>query len=109
MSSLPWSTMEVNTNELLEEEIKRQLLIMRTAEPDSDEYAEAMTRYNDLHEHSLKEKQLKESKRARWFDAITTGALAGFTLTAESWTPITSRWMNSVMHPFKSKRDKLNL
>lgn len=105
MLALPWADEKPNPRKMLEDEIVRQLRIMKDNDPKSDEYKQALIRYKALHENSLKEDKLKESRRSRWFDALTTGALAGITLTAEQWTPLTSKWFGSIMHPFRSKRD----
>lgn len=98
---------DVTASELLDEEVKRQLEIMKANNVESDEYKQAIKRYEELHEQQLKELQLKENRRARWFDALVTGGLAGLTLTAEQWTPLTSKWFTSLMHPFRSKRTDL--
>jgi hypothetical protein len=102
--ALPWNEKQ-NPKKMLEDEIVRQLQIMKDNKPESDAYKQAMIRYENLHEHGLKEDKLKENRRARWFEALVTGALAGLTLTAEQWTPLTSKWYNSLMHPFRSRRD----
>lgn len=108
MLALPWADEKPNPRKMLEEEIVRQLKIMKDNKPESDAYKQALIRYKELHEHGLKEDKLKENRRSRWFDGLVTGALAGLTLTAEQWTPLTSKWYGSLMHPFRSKREKLD-
>lgn len=105
---LPWSD-RVSSKKLLEEEIVRQLVIMKTSSPESKEYQEALKSYNQLHNHSLKEKTIVEHKKTRWFEGATTGLLATAVLTAESWTPLTSKWWSSITRPFKTKGDDVNL
>lgn len=104
MLALPWAD-EPNPKKMLEEEIVRQLKIMKANKPESQEYKDALARYKELHDHSLKEKKIRESKRGRWFDALVTGTLAVATLTAEQWTPLTSKWAGTIMHPFRTKHD----
>lgn len=103
MLELPWSGL--NSRKLLEDEIVRQLAIMQTSEPESKEYKEALSRYTMLHDHSLSEKKIDEHKRSRWFEGATTGLLATALLTAESWTPLTSKWWMSITRPFRAKND----
>lgn len=105
MLMLPWSEKEKSSKELLEEEVNRQLRIMALNDPDSEEYKKSLVYYERLHENLLKEENLKESKSSRWFNALATIVLAGVTLTAESWTPLTSKWYNSLMRPIKGDRD----
>ncbi len=106
MFALPWND-KPNPKKMLKEEIVRQLTIMKNNDPDSAEYKTALIRFKELHEHGLKEDQLVENRRARWFDGLCTGALAGLTLTAEQWTPLTSKWYGAIMHPFRSKRSEI--
>mgnify|MGYP007069835471 CR=1 FL=1 len=103
MVALPWKKDEKSSDDLLNEEVKRQLLIMEKSDVDSPEYKFAFKNYTELHEEQLNEKKLHESKRSRWFSAICTGVLAVGTLTAEYWSPITSKWASSFIRPFKSK------
>lgn len=98
---LPGKT-EKKTN-LLDEEIERQLEIMRKSDVESPEYKFAFSNYKELHAEKLSEDKLKESKRSRWFEAGVTMVLAGVTLTSELWTPITSKWASSFMRPFKHR------
>ena len=92
---------KVSQKELLEKEIVRQLKIMKDNDPSSDQYKQALNTYKDLKEVSHKEKKLKESRYARWFDGLLTAALAGVTITADYWTPITSKWGNTFMRRFR--------
>lgn len=91
--------------ELLEKEIVRQLKIMKDNKPDSKEYQNALNTYKELKEISHKEKKLKESRYSRVFDALVTGLLAGVTITADYWTPVTSKWGNSFMRRFRHDDD----
>ncbi len=88
---------------IAEEEEVRLLRIMRDSDPDSTEYSKALLRYKELHTTVMDEKKLKESRVGRWFEALTTGGILIATLTAEQWTPLTSKWFTSVMHPFRSR------
>lgn len=108
MLSLPWND-ELSEKKLLEDEVVRQLVIMRTSEPESKEYQEALKKYTLLHEHSLKEKKLKEHKRSRWFEGLMTSGLAVTLLTAESWTPLTSKWWTGLTRPFRTRHDDFDL
>jgi len=105
---LPWSD-SLDSKKLLEEEVVRQLAIMKTSEPESEEYKQALARYNMLHDHSLKEKKIDEHKHSRWFDGMVTGLLATSLLTAESWTPLTSKWWTGITRQFRSKHDDIKL
>lgn len=105
MLALPWKEKDATSNDMIRKEVMRQLSIMKTTKPDSEEYKAAMARFKELHEHELKEAQVRENRRARWFDALSTLGLAVVTLTAEQWTPLTSKWFGSIMHPIRSKRD----
>ena len=100
---------KLDSNKLLEEEIVRQLAIMKTSEPESKEYQEALKRYNVLHGHSLKEKTIGEHKHARWFDGAITGIMATALLTAESWTPLTGGWWRDLTRKFRSRNDDIRL
>ena len=100
----PW-TDEPNPKKMLREEITRQLAVMAKSEPDSPDYNKALIRYERLHEEELKEAQLREHRRSRIWEGIVTGALAGITLSAEQWTPLTSKWCSSFMRPFRSRRN----
>jgi len=102
MLQLPGKTKDKTNVELLDEEVKRQLDILAKCDPQSEEYKKAYLMYERLHQEQLEEKRLKESRRARWFHAISTFVLAGMTMTAEYWTPITSKWGNSIMRPFRN-------
>ena len=102
MLQLPWKS-GLDSRKLLEDEIVRQLAIMQTSEPESQEYQEALKRYTMLHDHSLNEKKIDEHKHARWFDGIITGTLATALLTAESWTPLTSKWWTGITRKFRSE------
>jgi len=102
MLSLPWKK-DDDPSILLKKEVTRQLQIMSDSKPDSEEYKAALARYEHLHEHEIKDLKIRESRHARWFDALVTGGIMGFTLTAEQWTPLTSRWITGIMHPRKSK------
>lgn len=104
MLALPWSKEETEKT-LLEEEVKRTLRIMRDSDPTSDEYKKALVYYQRLNEQRLKERALIENRRGHWFDAFATLVLAGVTLTAEEWTPLTSKWYNTLMRPIKGHRD----
>lgn len=101
MLALPGKT-EKKTN-LLDEEINRQLEIMRESDVESPEYKFAFNNYKELHGEKLSEEKLKENRRSRWFEAGVTMVLAGVTLTSELWTPITSKWASSFMRPFKHR------
>ena len=100
MLALPGKDEKTNRS-MLEKEIERQLKVMEESDIDTPEYKFAFQNYKELHEEQLAEDKLVESKRSRWFDAICTGLLAGVTLTAEYWTPITSKWGSTLMRPFK--------
>ena len=89
--------------ELLDEEVKRQLRIMRDNDPESPEYKFAFKNYCELHREQLDEKKVKEHRKSRVFDAVVTGSLMIATLTSEYWTPITSKWASSFMRPFHHK------
>lgn len=102
MLALPGGKKEKKTN-LLEEELDRQLQIMKSHDVDSAEYKFAFNNYKELHAEKMSEEKLKESKHSRWFEAGVTVLLAGVTLTSELWTPITSKWASSFMRPFKHR------
>lgn len=105
MIALPWSRdKQIDSNELLEEEMVRQLVIMKKNDVNSEDYQKAMDKYEKLHDNLIKELRLKESRRARWFDGGLTGILAIVTLTAEQWTPLTSKWYSSIIKKFRSGR-----
>ena len=89
---------------IAEEEEVRLLRVLRDNDPSSKEYSQALVRYRELHSTVMGEKKLKESRVGRWFEALTTGGILIATLTAEQWTPLTSKWFTSVMHPFRSRR-----
>lgn len=105
---LPWSD-KLDSKQLLEDEIVRQLAIMKTSEPESKEYQEALKKYNVLHGHSLKEKTIDEHKHSRWFDGATTGILATVLLTADSWTPLTGSWWRDLTRKFRARNDDIRL
>ena len=106
MLALPWKK-DASSDELLEEEVNRLLAIMRDSKVDSEEYKTALIRYRELHEHSIKEKSLCEARRSRWFDFFGTLGICTLTLTAEQWTPLTSKWFNHVMHPIRTRRGEM--
>ena len=104
MLHLPWSS-GLNSKKLLEDEVVRQLAIMQTSEPESEEYQEALKRYTMLHDHALNERKIDEHKHSRWFEGAVTGILAIGTMTYESWTPLTSKWWSSLTRPFRRRDD----
>ena len=94
---------EVTNRDRLDKEVERQLKIMEKNDVESPEYKFAFQNYKELHEQQLSEDKLVESKHSRWFEAACTGVLAIMTITSEYWTPITSRWGNTIMRPFQGK------
>lgn len=109
MFSLPGvvAKSEDTEEKLLRTEIERQLKIMRDNDPESAEYRNAFRNYTELHKEEISDRKLKESRRGRWFDGICTFVLAGVTLTADYWTPITSQWGRSLMGKFHHRETKL--
>ena len=104
MLKLPGSS-SLNSKKLLEDEVVRQLVIMKTSEPESKEYQDALRRYTMLHDHSLNERKIDEHKHSRWFEGLTTMTLATVLLTAESWTPLTSKWWTGITRQFRVRND----
>ncbi len=100
---IPWKKRKSH-NRLLEEEATRLLLIMRDNSKDSDAYKKAFNQYRNVHYELLEEKKLTELRHSRWFEAATTGILAGVTMTQEYWAPITSKWASSITRPFKPRK-----
>lgn len=104
MLSLPGKIeMKKSNKKLLNEEIQRQLKIMAENKPDTPEYKFAFNNYKELHRELIEEKKLASSMKGRIFDALTTTGLMIGSMTYEYWTPITSRWANSFMKPFRHK------
>ena len=89
---------------IAEEEEVRLLRILRDSDPTSQEYSQALIRFKELHTSIMDEKKLKENRIGRWFEALTTGGILIATLTAEQWTPLTSKWFTSIMHPFRARK-----
>ncbi len=104
---MPWDK-GLDPNQMLEDEMVRQLAIRQTSEPGSKEYSTTLVRYEKLHENALKESKLKEHRHARWFEGGVTGLLAISLLTVEQWTPLTSSWWRSITRPFRAKNDDLS-
>lgn len=102
MLALPWREHE-KTEELLREEVTRVLKVLSKSDPKSDEYEEALSLYERLNDQLTESKKIKASQRGRILDICGTGLLAVVTLTAESWTPLTSKWYNTIMRPVRGR------
>ena len=103
MLSLPWKKERPKSNvELLNEEVRRQLDILSKTDPSTEEYRKAYVIYERLHQELLEEAKLKEHRKSRWFNAFSTFGLAVVTITAEYWSPITSKWGSTIMRPFRN-------
>ncbi len=103
MLALPWKEHDKTETELLREEVNRVLLELSNTDPGSKEYTKLLVMYERLNGQLTEEKKIKASKHGRWIDILGTGLLAGITLTAESWTPLTSKWFNSIMRPIRGR------
>lgn len=99
MIRLPWSKKSPTAEELRRTEEVKLLKKMGQLDPNSEEYSQLLVRYEHLSAVSLNERKLKEARLTQVIDACTTGAMMGVTLTAEQWTPLTSKWYNSLMRP----------
>ncbi len=103
MLALPWREHEKTEEELLREEVTRVLKVLSKSDPKSDEYEEALSLYERLNDQLTESKKIKASQRGRILDICGTGLLAVVTLTAESWTPLTSKWYNTIMRPVRGR------
>lgn len=103
MLALPWREHEKTEEELLREEVTRVLKVLSKSDPKSDEYEEALSLYERLNDQLTESKKIKASQRGRILDICGTGLLAIVTLTAESWTPLTSKWYNTIMRPVRGR------
>lgn len=103
MLALPWREHEKTEEELLREEVTRVLKVLSKSYPKSDEYEEALSLYERLNDQLTESKKIKASQRGRILDICGTGLLAVVTLTAESWTPLTSKWYNTIMRPVRGR------
>ena len=103
MLALPWREHDKTEEELLKEEVTRVLKVLAKSNPKSDEYEEALSLYERLNDQLIESKKIKASQRGRVLDICGTGLLAVITLTAESWTPLTSKWYNTIMRPVRGR------
>jgi len=103
MLALPWKDHDKTETELLREEVNRVLLKLAKTDPNTKEYTKLLVMYERLNSQLNEEKKIKASQRGRWIDILGTGLLAGITLTAESWTPLTSKWYNTIMRPIRGR------
>lgn len=103
MLALPWREHEKTEEELLREEVTRVLKVLAKSDQKSDEYEEALSVYERLNDQLVESKKIKASQRGRILDICGTGLLAVITLTAESWTPLTSKWYNTIMRPVRGR------
>ncbi len=103
MLALPWQEHEKTEEELLREEVTRVLKVLSKSDPKSNEYEEALSLYERLNDQLIESKKIKASQRGRILDICGTGLLAVITLTAESWTPLTSKWYNTIMRPVRGR------
>ena len=103
MLALPWADKPKGEDQLLREEVTRVLTVLSKADPKSDEYEEALSLYERLNDQLIENKKIKASQRGRVLDICGTGLLAVITLTAESWTPLTSKWYNTIMRPVRGR------
>ena len=103
MLALPWADKPKGEDQLLKEEVTRVLGVLAKSNPKSDEYEEALSLYERLNDQLTESKKIKASQRGRLLDICGTGLLAVITLTAESWTPLTSKWYNTLMRPIRGR------
>lgn len=101
---LPWKKNKtISQEKLIDDEVCRQLQVMRDSDPKSEEYKQALRIVMNLKKSSEEDKKIKANKKGRVIDIIMTGGLAVLTLTAEQWTPLTSKWWNSVIRQFRGR------
>lgn len=81
-------------------EQERCLAIMASESPNSEAYGKALVRLKNLREETNKLEQIEDRRLTRVCDTIATFAMAGITLTAEQWVPVTSNWRHSFMKKF---------
>jgi len=82
------------------QEMWELLDVMRTHNPEDNEYKKAFEAYKELHKLEMEEAKLRSYKFGRVADILGTFGLAGVVLTHEYWTPVTSSWARNLTHPF---------
>lgn len=96
---LPWIKKGPSEDDMVAEAKARLLIAMRKAPVGSDEYKTLLEEYKTLSDIAIERDKIALQKWCKRFDSLVTGGVLGVTLTAEQWTPLTSRWYNSLMRP----------
>lgn len=97
--NLPWKK-EKSEHQMLKDEMKRLVEVMRHSSPEDPTYVTAFEAYRKLRAQELVYNKTRAYKWGRVVDIIGTFGLAGIVLTHEYWTPITSDWAHSLTRPF---------
>jgi hypothetical protein len=96
--NLPWKK-GPSEDDLIAEAKARLLMAMRKATVGTTEYQTLLEEYEKLSQIANERDKIALQRWCKRSDGIVTSGILGVTLTAEQWTPLTSRWYNSLMRP----------
>ncbi len=105
MKKLPWKKDDSKklVNDRVEFEMQRCLDIMETHEVDSEEYKQAFIMFRNLKQSLEGDVKIDANKRSRIVEILATLGLSVVTLTAEQWTPLTSKWWSSIIKQIRGR------
>ena len=98
-SKIGWNRMP-SRKKMRKDEMWELLDVIRTHQPEDQEYQDAFEAYKQFHELEIEESKLKCFVFGRAADILGFAGVVGIVLTQEIWTPVASSFGARLVHPF---------